>query len=343
MLRIRSTRESDDAPWHIAEVDGVFAGLSEDTAYLFEVGHADMRAFVDDVALQREGHTTFRWCPNFYAGRVVAEIVSPDNVVQRYVLDVGPSPTKSGQEAFDEMVAEIRAFDQALLSGLSPATMAFGRDGRVGRYQFDVSLSRMREHGPAFLEAIERIVRSPHRQLTADMQLLPLSRVRRLHPTSFHDRRLAALATGSDLQSESLDSFQVKSLTSASTFDTPANRCLLALLKRFKATLVSLEEAVKDLRLGSPQEEQTVRSERRLQDLGVLAKRTHKFLLGPLFREVAKAETSASGLTQISAQPTYSQAYRLGCRALSMQMDGEEAADQLHVLPSWESTRRGAS
>lgn len=335
MLQIRSIRDSEFAPWNVAEVDGVFAGLSEDTVYLFEVGRADARAYVDDMALQREGPSTFRWCPNFYAGRVIAEIVSPDAVTQRYVLDVGPSPAKSGQEAFDEMVAEIRVFDQALLIGLSPATMAFGRDGRVGRYELDVSLSRVREHGPSFLNAIERIVRSPHRQLTADMQLLPLSRVRQLHPTSLLDRRLAALATGNSLQAELLDSFQVQGLTSAPTFDTPANRCLLALLKRFKATLISLEEAVKNLRLGSPHEEQLVRCERRLHDLGVLAKRTHKFLLGPLFREVIKAETSASGLTQISAQPTYSRAYRLGCRALSMQIDGEEATDQLHVLPSW--------
>ena len=335
MLRIRSLRASEDLPWLEVRPDCVLAALNEDTDYVLNVGHAGAEAFVDDVPLRRESTTAFCWRPRFYAGRVVVEVVRGDNSSQRYLLDVSPSLSKSGQDEFDEMVAEIRAFDQSLLSGWSSATMAFGREGRSGRYELDVLLSRIREHGPSFLDAVELIVRSPHRFLAADRQVLPLSRVRRLHHTAFQDRRLAAIATGHALPSESLDSFQVSGLTSAPTFDTPANRTLMALLRRFRAAVVSLEGAIQRFGLGSPQEEQLLRSKRRLHALGALSKRTRKLLFGTLFREVSTAETSAAGLTQIATQPNYSRAYRLGCRTLATQLEGEDFSDQLHVPPSW--------
>lgn len=334
MLRIRPLRPSDDSPWRVVQPGCVLAGLNEDTDYLLDVGHIGAEAFVDDVPLRQEGPTSFHWRPSFYAGRVIAEVVRSDNA-SRYHLDVSPSPAKSGQDEFTAMVTEIRAFDQSLLSGLSSATMAFGREGCPGRYELDVLLARIREHGPAFLDTVERIVSSPHRFLAADTQVLPLPRVRRLHHTALLDRRLAAIATGRYLPSESLDSFQVSGLTSAPTFDTPANRTLMALLRRFRATVVSLDEAVQRYSLESPQEEQVPRSRRRLNDLRTLARRTHNLLFGSLFREVSTAETSAAGLTQIAAQPNYSKAYRLGCRALATQLDGGEASDQLHVPPSW--------
>jgi hypothetical protein len=335
MLRIRTLRASEDSPWLEVLPDCVLAGLNEDTDYVLDVGSEGVEAFVDDVPLPREGTTAFCWRPGFYAGRVAVEVVRGDNSSQRYLLDVSPSLSKSGQDEFDEMVTEIRAFDQSLLSGLSSATMAFGREGRSGRYELDVLLSRIREHGPSFLDAIELIVRSPHRFLAADRQVLPLSRVRRLHHTAFQDRRLAAIATGQALPSESMDSFQVNGLTSVPTFDTPANRTLMALLRRFRATVVSLEGAIQRCGLGSPQEDQLLRSKRRLHTLGALSTRARKLLFGTLFREVSTAETSAAGLTQIASQPNYSKAYRLGCRALSTQLDGEDFSDQLHVPPSW--------
>lgn len=337
MLRIRLLRNAEGSPWEDVKPDCVLPGLIEDTDYLLEVGHADAEAFVDDVPLQRESSTAFRWRPSFYAGRVLVEVVRGESASQRsrYHLDVSPTPSKSGQDEFNAMVAEIRAVDQSLLSGLSSATMAFGVEGCSGRYELDVLLARIREYGPSFLDAVELIVRSPHRFLAAEMQTLPLSRVRRLHHSALQDRRLAAIATGQSLPSESIDSFQVSGLTSAPTFDTPTNRTLLALLRRFRATVVSLEEAVHCCSLGSPQEEQLLRTQRRLHDLEALARRTHKLLFGPLFQEVSKAETSAAGLTQIAAQPNYSRAYRLGCRALATELDGSESSDQLHVPPSW--------
>ncbi|WP_374429374.1 DUF2357 domain-containing protein [Ideonella dechloratans] len=233
------------------------------------------------------------------------------------------------------MVADIRAFDQALLGGTSSASMEFGHSGAPGRFALDILLSRLRMHGPAFLSTLETITNSPHRSLAAEARFLPLSRVRKLHHTSLQDRRLAALAVGLMPSPDSLDSLQVNSQTSAPTFDTPANRAVLALLRRFRAAVSSMQDNVKRLKLGSPPEEQSLRVERRLEDLRTLEARAHKLLLGPLFREVSSAETTAAGLTQIAAQPSYSRAYRLGSRALSTDIEGEDSADHLHVTPSW--------
>jgi hypothetical protein len=335
MLRIRPLLGPSDHPWEVILPGGMAGGLHEDNDYLLEVAYPDTKIFVDDVELQPEGSTLFGWRPAFYAGRVVAEIVHSDARSERYLLDVCPSISKSGQNEFDAMVDEIRAFDQSLLSGVSSAKMAFGREGCSGRYELDVLLSRIREHGPEFLDAMEAIVRSPHRFLVADTRILPLSRVRRLHHTALRDHRLAAIATGHALLTESIDSFQVSGSTSAPTFDTPANRTLKGLLKRFRAAVVLLRDAVQRVELGSPREEQLLRCERRLCDLDDLETRAHQFLLGPLFREVTSAEPSSAGLTQIAAQPNYSKSYRLGYRALATQIKGNDADDKLHVPPSW--------
>lgn len=50
---------------------------------------------------------------------------------------------------------------------------------------------------------------------------------------------------------------------------------------------------------------------------------------------MSSGETTAAGLTQIAAQPSYSRAFRIGCRALASGIEGDESADQLHVAPSW--------
>ncbi|RCW69220.1 uncharacterized protein DUF2357 [Pseudorhodoferax soli] len=233
------------------------------------------------------------------------------------------------------MVADIRRFDQGLLGGVSAASMGFGHSGNPGKLAHDILLTRLREHGPVFLDAVEAIARSPHRSLAAEAKVLPLSRVRRLHHSALHDRRLAAMASGIAPTSDAMDSLQVSSQTSTPTFDTPANRAMLALLRRFRAALSSIQAKVRELKLGSPPEEQVLRMERRLEDLGHLDRRAHKLQFGPLFSEVASGETSAAGLTQIAAQPNYGRAYRIGCRSLSLAVEGRDLDDQLHVAPSW--------
>jgi hypothetical protein len=336
MLSFRRTVALYDGTWTELQPGQVGTGLNEDTDYLLATGaQRSARVFVDDVELRREATSFLKWRPSFYAGRVAVEVVAPGEQRARYFLDVSPSQAKSGQAGFDEMVADIRAFDQALLGGASSASMEFGHAGKPGKLASDILLARLREHGPAFLSAVEAIASSPHRSLAAEAKALPLSRIRRLHHSSLQDRRLAAVATGYSPSPEAMDTLRVSSLTSAPTFDTPANRALLVLLRRFRAALTTTHEKVKELKLGSPPEEQALRVEHRLEDLDRLGLRTHKVLFGPLFSEVTSGETSSAGLTQIAAQPTYSRAYRLGCRSLSTDVDGADSCDQLHVVPSW--------
>lgn len=335
VLRIRRADIQDSGVWAEVQAHKVLMGLTEDTDYVLSVGRPDARVYVDDVELRRDGSSLFLWRPSFYAGTVVVDVILPGEVSSQFLLDVSPSPSKTGQSEFNAMVSDIRAFDQTLLSGASSATMAFGREGRTGKYENDIILARLREYGPSFLDSVETIGRSPHRFLSADTKVLPLSRVRRLHHTSLQDRRLAAIATGRVLGTESMDSFQVNSRTSAPTFDTPANRSMLALLRRFRAAVSSIREKVLDSKLGSPLEEQRLRAGPRLRDLDSLAQRTQQLMFTPLFREVTSSETSAAGLTQIAAQPAYSRAYRLGCRALLTEVEGGHDSDQLHVPPSW--------
>lgn len=338
MLRIRKAAASPTEAWTDLLPEEVGRGLHEDNDYLLELFiKTEARIFVDDVELTKDSSGLFRWRPSFYAGRVAVDVVMPDaqSARHQYFFDVSPSPAKAGEAEFDEMVNDIRAFDQSLLGGTSSASMEFGHSGAPGRFGLDILLSRLRTHGPTFLSTVETIASSPHRSLAAEASLLPLSRVRRLHHSSLLDRRLAALAIGLAPDADSLDSLQVNSQTSTPTFDTPANRALLALLRRFRAAVNSMQDNVKALKLGSPPEEQTLRMERRLDNLRMLEARAHKLLLGSLFSEVTRAETTAAGLTQVAAQPTYSRAYRIGSRALSIDIDGEDSSDQLHVAPSW--------
>lgn len=338
MLRIRKATASSMEKWTNLLPSEVGQGLNEDNDYLLDLDtRPGARIYVDDVELAKDPSGFFKWRPSFYAGRVALEVVEPSmqTASYRYLLDVSPSSAKSGQAAFDSMVADIRAFDQSLLGGTSSASMEFGHSGKAGRHGLDILLARLRAHGPDFLSTVEAIASSPHRALAAEARRLPLSRVRRLHPSSLQDRRLAALALGHATTIDAVDSLQVNNQTSAPTFDTPANRALLSLLRRFRAAVTSMQDRVKEQKLDSPDEEQSLRLVRRLEDLRKLETRAHKLLLGPLFSEVSSSETTAAGLTQISALPTYSRAYRIGCRALSTGMEGDNSADQLHIPPSW--------
>lgn len=335
MLRIRPSAATGDTPWTNAVPGIPCQGFTEDTQYLLELGQPGYDLYIDDVALPRLAPSNFCWTPSFYAGRVRADVFIGETLVQHYWLDVGPSPSKSGQQAFDEMVEEIRSFDETLLGGTSSATGAFGREGQAGKFEHDVALSRLRTYGPAFLDAIEAIVRSPHRSISADTHVVPLTRVRRLHPSALRDRRLLAIASGGVHDPEALDSIQIMHQTSTPTFDTPANRSMLAILKRFQATVSRLEQLVQQCALGNDAEEQWARQPRRLRDLGQLLERARGLSLTQLFREVTAGTASAAGLTQIAAQPAYGRAYRLGCRALATSIQGDNGDDQLHIPPSW--------
>lgn len=337
MLELRLARDPQGPPFPVQGPEALISGLREDTDYTIAWPGRTLgsRLYVDDVELAQSADGRYRWRPSFYAGRARAELLSPDGSRQSMWLDVGPSETKSGEQSFEEMVDAIRRFDAALLGGVSSATMVFGRDGTPGLYSEDILLARLRQHGPSFVEAVVAIARCPHRTLSADSQLLPLSRVRRLHPSALRDRQLAALCAGAQDSELDWDALQVRSTTSVPTFDTPANRALVALLQRVLASALRLRDVVTNKRLGADIEEQSVRMERRLSDLDVLEARIRGLLMRSPFTEVGRAGVTAAGLTQIAAQPSYSRAYRLGCMALATSVYGDSEVDALHVNHSW--------
>ena len=336
MLRLRTAKSVGQAIWLQAEPGETIRGLFEDTDYVITLGEVrGIRLYIDDVELLPSASGEYRWRPSFYAGRVMVEVTRVSGGRQNFWLDISPTPQKSGETQFEEMVAAIRAFDTKFLGGASAAVMTFGTEGPAGLFSDDILLSRVRAHGVNFLDTIDAISRSPHLSISADSQILPLSRIRKLHPSALRDRRLVALSNGNSVHDDALQSVQLRSVTSTPTFDTPANQTLLALLKRFRATVLMLRQKVETRGLGIPMEEHDPRVERRLCALDELETRASKLILGRPFSETSKAQTSSSGLTQIAAQPIYSKAYRLGSRALAIGVKGAEKGDALHIANTW--------
>lgn len=335
MLQVRLANQANAGALPVTAAR-VVLGLREDTDYALSWPKplTGERLFIDDVEVSCSADGLYRWRPQFYAGRVLAEVVGASGVHERWWLDVGPSVTKSGDESFAEMVNQIRAFDAALLGGQSAATMTFGRAGQPGLFTDDVLLSRIRRYGPACMQAMQTIARMPHRSITAESDILPLSRIRRLHVGALRDRRLAAIGAGKMEPDFDPETLQLRSLTSTPTFDTPANRALLALLKRLLATVVRLKTVVAEFQMGAEQQEQASRAGRRMADLRLLEERIRSVMTRHPFSEVTQAQTSATGLTQIAAHPAYNRAYRLGCMALATGVQGDEV-DALHVSHSW--------
>jgi len=336
MLRLRTAKGTGQSNWLEIEPGKSLSGLSEDTDYIItlDITHGT-RLYIDDVELRPSASGEFKWRPSFYAGRVIAEATLLGGGSQHYWLEVSPTTQKSSESQFEGMVSAIREFDTRLLGGASAAVMGFGREGQAGLLSDDIQLSRVRAHGGRFLDAVDSIARAPHLSISANSQVLPLSRIRKLHPSALLDRRLVALATGNTVHADAFQTIQLRSVTSSPTFDTPANQKLLALLKRFRATVLMLREKVETGSLGIPTEEQDLRIEHRLHVLDELETRTSKLILGRPFSETSKAQTSSSGLTQIAAQPNYSKAYRLGSRSLALGVDGADQSDDLHVANSW--------
>jgi hypothetical protein len=257
MLQVRLANQTNAGALPVTAAS-VVLGLREDTDYTLSWSkpHTGERLFIDDVEVSCSADGLYRWRPQFYAGRVLAELVGAAGVRERWWLDVGPSVTKSGDESFAEMVNQIRAFDAALLGGQSAATMTFGGAGQPGLFTDDVLLSRIRRYGPACVEAVHTIARMPHRSIAAETDILPLSRIRRLQPGALRDRRLAAISAGKMEPDFDPETLQLRSLTSIPTLDTPANRALLALLRRLLATVFRLKTVVAELKMGAEREEQ---------------------------------------------------------------------------------------
>lgn len=312
-------------------------GLEEDTDYILCFAAAAAQVYVDDVALHYEQPIAgYRWRPCFYAGNVKVEALFTAGVeTQQYFLSVDPKATKSSSGQFHAMVEQIREFDQTLVLGLATATQGFGRDGgRYRLFEYEVLLARVLTHGPAFLAAAQKIARLPHRAISAQFQLLPLSQVRRLHTSALRSHRVLSMLAQGQSESEDVERLRLRSATHQSTLDTPANRAILALLKRFHAQVSVLIACVSGLQLKGDENEQQQRRPRRLHLLRELQADALTLLRMPPFDQLRTAVTTAAGLTQIAAHPLYGRCYRFGSQALATGLDGP-SDDELHIKHSW--------
>jgi hypothetical protein len=335
MVCLSFTAAHGGAP-SLSSVDGQVVGLQEATTYRIDVQDGDaVRLIIDDVELRTDASGGYMWAADFYAGEVRALVVDSTGQEQHFRLDVCPNPAKLGGEQYAAMLDDIRAFDGGLLLGPSAATLGFGRQGRPSRWEALIQLERLRRYGPAFLSAVAQLAREPHQFLCATERLVHLRHLRRFHPSTLLDRRLAALANGGASDTADLQMLQLRSSTAAPTVDTAANRALKALLQRFLAAVLSLADIVERKVLGGESETQERRRDRRLEVLRSLSRVAIELLRASPFADIVGAETSAAGLTQIAAHPRYARAYRLGTHALRVAADGWEQDDQLPVTPSW--------
>lgn len=335
-LLIKLSSQQDE--WScLLKPGGVATDLTENQQYLFSfTGTPISRFFIDDVEIHRTAvEGPFSWSADFFAGSVELAAIDVLGGTHQFIADVSPNAGKLGSEQFTSMFEEIRAFDAQLLLGNMAATAAFGAEVPEMEFSSFVALARLKQHGKAFLGAVAEITRKPHKFIQPVHRRSPLSAIRRLHPSALMDRRLVAIASGYVSATESMDSIQLLNQTALLSFDTPANRTMMALLMRFRASILGLIEVVQSRKLKQEIVEQELRMPRRLELLLSLRKDAEHLLMAHPFTDVSKPEITAAGLTHISSQPLYSRAYRWGTEALRSGVCGEKLKDRLNVSPTW--------
>lgn len=321
----------------IVPAGGMQRGFFEGTTYTVEARALEpCRIFVDDAPLQRDADTgRFFWHPEFYAGQVEVCVVEKGGQRHSFWLDVSPTLAKLGQKIFSEMMEEVKAFNTGLILGSSAATRDFGSDNASASESPLVTLARLRKYGPAFLDAAKTLAVKPHRRVQLVSKVLPLSAIRRIHPSALNNSKLLAAVAKGTLGTEELESIRLPSHVPMETVDTPANRAVKGLLMRFRAAIRKLSTETLTNCLGGEPEEQGLRRPWRLQILTEMDAAAEVLLKSAPFRDVTKVEASASGLTQLSALPAYSRTYRLGCQALRMGVAGEAVADAIPISPTY--------
>jgi hypothetical protein len=333
-LVVRATGPAQPELGRVAS-GGLVSGLREDASYVLEIVGGGWHLYVDDIPLVEGPAGRFTWASSFFAGRVEVVSVNPKGVETCYYLEVAPASQKVREDQFASMIDAIRQFDQRLLLGEAAACLGFGKAGLGGKFDELVRWERLRQHGGAFLKCVDAITRIPHTNLKPVRQSLPLAQVKRVPVAALHDRRIVALATGQFPDRVNIDSIQVHIQVPTATVDTPANRAICALLKRFQQALVVLRAWVMNDRAELSEAGAFGRRCRRLEILHAYDTDVRRLLNCFPFRGVKKPETTAAGLTQAAANPTYARAYRTGTEALRLGVEPDCTAEHLHVSPSW--------
>ncbi len=331
-------------------LNGGFSELGE-VVFLCPPG-VECQLLVDDAPLApvlAGNRSGWAWKPGFYAGEVRADLVATDGRrLGSWRLDVSPDAKKLGRDVFGEMLADLLGFDPSLVVGQEPARQ---RLGALGLSQDPlVALSRLRTREAAIQRALRAILREPMWALRARRRLVPPHRIRRV------DRRTAQAALRQPMllvAMGKLDSFDLAGPARELVadvpdverhYDSPANRCLLAMLqalqRRCSDVRAALERKVKD----EPRSDTVTGLVQRWPAWSSFLQGMHEELLEAArrqpFYDVSRPEVTAAGLNAVAAHPLYARFWRLAWEALRTGVEGLEREELLPLSPTWEIYER---
>ena len=316
------------------------------------IGPADRecRLLVDDEPLGRvEGSANeWTWKPGFYAGEVRAELLDADDrSLGVWLLDVSPDRGKAGREVFARMVDEIIDFDPHLVIGEEPARRRLGAldDTDDPLVWFERLRTRQRD----LVRALAAIRREPLSVLRARRQFVPLRDTRRtdlrtLRSALRQPATLAAIRPGAESSSLAAGREPMLDVPAVErTLDSPANRCILAMLHALRLRCRELAKRLDDLAEKPPVDTKTPvanRVDRWNQILGEMGRAFATAERRGPFSEVRRPEITAAGLNAVAAHPLYARFWRLGWEALRRGVYRSDTQDRLPLSPTWEIYER---
>jgi hypothetical protein len=132
------------------------------------------------------------------------------------------------------------------------------------------------------------------------------------------------------------DELRLVALVHEQTVDTPANRAIKAIARRFLAATKDCMDALVRKNGGLESGPRFLeRWPRRQAILRSMLLDTDELLKGEPFRSVTRAEISAAGLVQVSASPEYALVYRESKSALGLGVAGVTDDEEHWIQPSW--------
>ena len=324
-------------------------GFRELGRYFFVAPLDGVELYIDEApaeAVQVDGLSGWRWTPGFYAGVVVAELLSRSGQrLAEYRLDVAPEGSKLGEGVFNTLLEELRAFDPALLLGTEAAQASIGVSGEVTSPL--LAYARLRRYGDALQAALRAVVVRPVTRLRRERILVPAHRVRRLDAASAVGllRRSTTIAYLNDEVGDLDVQAPLFEVTQSSdTVDNPANRALAAVVLSVRRRCQHVADALavlarEDEQAGTRTPLQP-RLARKLAYLDGLSNALTRLLRDAPFASITRAEVTAAGLNAISAHPAYARAYRFAWSSLRGGVAGDLADEQAWLSPTWEIYER---
>ena len=345
-LRVRR-----DDGLHDLDASRLNGGFAEQRETIF-IGPDDRecRLLVDDEPLGRveESANEWSWTPGFYAGEVRAELLDADDrSLGVWSLDVSPDRGKTGREVFARMIDEILDFDPHLVIGEEPARR---RLGAVGETDDPLILfERLRRRRRDLERALAAIRREPVSVLRVRRLFVPLRDTRRadlrtLRSALRQPATLAAIRPGTASRPCGPRSDPVLDAPAVErTLDSPANRCILAMLRALHLRCRELAKRLNDLARKPTDDTRTAVANRVDRWNQILDEMGRTFATAERrrpFSEVRRPEITAAGLNTVAAHPLYARFWRVGWEALRRGVYRLDPEDRLPLSPTWEIYER---